>query len=58
MAHFRNLTRKQSGIPRVPKLFITYVNDLPDSTRCGEVYMCADDTTIYTIGHTSPPGEY
>jgi len=31
-----------------PRLFITYVNDLPDSIRSSEVYMYADDTTIYT----------
>ena len=37
----------------VPRLFITYVNDLPDSIRSGEVYMYADDTTIYTIGNTA-----
>ena len=36
-----------------PRLFITYVNDLPDSIRSGEVYMYADDTTIYTIGNTT-----
>ena len=35
------------------RLFITYVNDLPDSIRSGEVYMYADDTTIYTIGKTT-----
>ena len=32
---------------------MTYVNDLPDSIRSGEVYMYADDTTIYTIGNTT-----
>ena len=36
-----------------PRLFITYVNDLPDSIRRGEVYMYADDTTSYTIGNTT-----
>ena len=36
-----------------PRLFMTYVNDLPDSIRSGEVYMYADDTTIYTIGNTT-----
>ena len=36
-----------------PRLFITYVNDLPDSIRSDEVYMYADDTTIYTIGNTT-----
>ena len=35
------------------RLFITYVNDLPDSIRSGEVYTYADDTTIYTIGKTT-----
>ena len=35
-----------------PRLFITYVNDLPDSIRSGEAYMYADDTTIYIIGNT------
>ena len=36
-----------------PRLFITYVNDLPDNIRSDEVCMCADDTTIYTIGNTT-----
>ena len=36
-----------------PRLFITYVNDLPDSIRSGEVYMYADDTTIYTTGNST-----
>ena len=35
------------------RLFITYVNDLPDSIRSVEVCMYADDTTIYTIGNTT-----
>ena len=38
------------GVPQSsllgPRLFITYVNDLPDSIRSGEVYVYADDTTI------------
>ena len=29
------------------------VNDLPDSIRSGEVYMYADDTSIYTIDNTT-----
>jgi len=45
------------GVPRGsllgPRLFITYVNDLSDSIRSGEVYMYADDTTIYTTGNTT-----
>ena len=36
-----------------PRLFITYVNDLPNSIGSGEVYMYADDTTIYTTGNTA-----
>ena len=36
-----------------PRLFITYVNDLPDSIKSGDVYMYANDTTIYTIGNTT-----
>ena len=35
-----------------PRLFMTYVNDLPkpNSVNKGEVFMYADDTTIYVIG--------
>ena len=36
-----------------PGLFITYINDLQDSIRSGEVYMYVDDTTIYAIGNTT-----
>ena len=36
-----------------PRLFITYVNDLPDSIKNGVFYMYADDTTIYTTGNTT-----
>lgn len=35
-----------------PRLFASYVNDLPDSITSGEVYMYADDTTIYVVGNT------
>lgn len=35
------------------RLFITYVNDLSDSIRSGEAYMCADNTTIYITGKTA-----
>ena len=35
-----------------PRLFASYVNDLPDSIASGEVYMYADDTTIYVVGNT------
>ena len=32
-----------------PKLFSIFVNDLPESITSGNVFMFADDTTIYTI---------
>ena len=32
-----------------PRLFASYVNDLPDSIASGEVYIYADDTTIYVV---------
>ena len=32
-----------------PRLFTTYVNDLPGSIKSGEAFMFADNTTIYTI---------
>ncbi|XP_015769126.1 PREDICTED: RNA-directed DNA polymerase from mobile element jockey-like [Acropora digitifera] len=35
-----------------PRLFASYVNDLPDSIASGEVYMYADDTTIHVVGNT------
>ena len=35
-----------------PRLFATYVNDLPDHVVSGELYMYADDTTIYVVGNT------
>ena len=33
-----------------PKLFSLYVNDFPESITSGELYMFADDTTIFTVG--------
>ena len=35
-----------------PRLFATYVNDLPDHVISGELYIYADDTTIYVIGNS------
>ena len=33
-----------------PRLYTIYVNDFPESVTKGELYMFADDTTIFTIG--------
>ena len=33
-----------------PRLFAIYVNDLPDHIDSGDLYMYADDTTVYCIG--------
>ena len=44
------------GVPQgsllEPRLFASFVNDLPDSIASGEVYVYADDTTIYVVGNT------
>ena len=46
----------RAGVPQGsllgPRLFASYVNDLPDSITSGEVYMYADDTTIYVVRNT------
>ena len=33
-----------------PRLYTIYVNDLPDYIDSGDLYMYADDTTVYCIG--------
>ena len=33
-----------------PRLYTIYVNDLPDHINSGDLYMYADDTTVYCIG--------
>ena len=42
------------GVPQGPilgpKLFSLYVNDFPETISSGELYMFADDTTIFTVG--------
>ena len=35
-----------------PRLYTIYVNDLPDHIDSGDLYMYADDTTVYCIGPT------
>ena len=32
-----------------PRLFSIYVNDLPESISCGDLYMFADETTVFAI---------
>ena len=45
------------GVPQEsilgPKLFSIFVNDLAESITSGELYLFADDTTIYNIGENT-----
>ena len=49
----RSDIKLEVGVPQGsllgPRLFVIYVNDLPDSTPLGYIHMFADDTTIYYI---------
>ena len=38
------------GSPLVPRLYTIYVNDLTDQVDSGDIYLYADDTTVYCIG--------
>lgn len=48
------LKKVRFGVPQGsilgPKLFSIFVNDLAESITHGELYLFADDTTIYTLG--------
>ena len=61
---FVQLSRYQSGPKTItygvpqgsilgPKLFSIFVNDLPESISSGDLFMFADDTTIFTIGENT-----
>jgi hypothetical protein len=45
------------GIPQGsvlgPTLFALFTNDLPENVESGNVYMYADDTTLYCIGDSA-----
>lgn len=38
------------GLSLAPTLFAPYVNDFPYFITAGELYMFADNTTIFTVG--------
>ena len=50
-----NTSSIKFGVPQGsilgPKLFSLYVNDFPEFVTSGELYMFADDTTIFTVGN-------
>ena len=52
--YISDLILVQYGIPQGslvgPRLYTIYVNDLPDAITLGNVFMYADDTTIYCTG--------
>ena len=52
--HPSNLDEVKYGVPQGsllgPRLYTIYVNDLPNSITSGDVFMYADDTTLYCVG--------
>ncbi|XP_068759670.1 fibronectin type III domain-containing protein-like [Montipora capricornis] len=52
--HPSNLDEVKHGIPQGsllgPRLYTIYVNDLPNAITSGDVFMYADDTTLYCVG--------
>ena len=52
--HPSNLNEVKYGVPQgsllSPRLYTIYVNDLPNAITSGDVFMYADDTTLYCVG--------
>lgn len=52
--HPSNLDEVKYGVPQGsllgPRLYTIYVNDLPNAITSGDVFMYADDTTLYCVG--------
>ena len=52
-----SITKTTYGIPQGsvlgPTLFALFTNDLPENVESGNVYMYADDTTLYCIGDSA-----
>ena len=53
-SHPSNLDEVKYGVPQGsllgPRLYTIYVNDLPNAITSGDVFMYADDTTLYCVG--------
>ena len=49
--HSSNLDEVKYGVPQGslldPRLFTVYVNDLPNAITFGDVFMYAEDTTVW-----------
>jgi len=52
--HPSNLDEVKYGVPQGsllgPRLYTIYVNDFPNAITSGDVFMYADDTTLYYVG--------
>ena len=52
--HSSNLDEVKYGVPQGsllgPRPYTIYVNDLPNAITFGDVFMYADDTTLYCVG--------
>ena len=52
--HPSNLDEVKYGVPQEsllgPRLYTIYVNDFPNAITSGDVFVYADDTTLYCVG--------